>query len=63
MTRLVRIESISSYTDVSQRQIQQILALNKTTGNVTTVHDRRRRGHRCHLTSEDVAVSYSLHVI
>lgn len=59
MTRLVKIESISSYTDVSQRQIRRILALYKATGNVTTARDRRRRGRRRHLTPEDVAVSYS----
>ena len=63
MARLVKIESISGYTDVSQRHIRRILALYKTTGNVTTAHDRRRRGRRRHLTPDDVAVSHSLHVI
>jgi hypothetical protein len=58
MARLVKIESISSYTDVSQRQIRRILAFHKATGNVTTAHDRRRRGRRRHLTPEDVAVSF-----
>ena len=35
----------------------------KTTGKVTTVRDRRRRGRRRHLTSEDVAVCEPLHAI
>ena len=63
MARLVKIESISGYTDVNQRQIRRILALYKTTGNVTTAHDQRRCGRCRHLTPDDVAVSNSLHVI
>ena len=63
MACLVEVQSISSYTDVSLWQIQWILALYKTTGKVTTVWDRRRCGRRCHLTSEDVTVSDSLHAI
>jgi hypothetical protein len=57
MARLVDLDAISLYTDLSRRQIFRILAQFRATGKVTTTTDHRRIGRRHHLTPDDVAVS------
>ena len=61
MARLIDLEAISTYTDVSRRQILRILALFRAMGKVTMVKDRRRIGRRRHLSPDDVAVSPGHH--
>ena len=56
MSRLVWPDIISTYTDVSLRQIMWILALHRATGKVSINRDRWRIGRRRHLTMEDVNV-------
>jgi hypothetical protein len=46
MARTVNLDLLSTYTDISRRQILRILSLYRATGKVTTAKDRRRIGHR-----------------
>jgi hypothetical protein len=45
MARTVNLDLLSTYTDISRRQILRILSLYRATGKVTTAKDRRRIGH------------------
>ncbi len=61
MASILPVESISVYTNISQRQILRILSCYRRTGNVLDPDRTVKTGRKHHLTEVELAVRYRIY--